>query len=245
MSQALLALRKKLELHHPGLLTADRASVRLVESEIWIDVRYFDRLVSIGDPKSIAQAVALFGSGFLEGFHSGAPAFDDWVDNERSRLWMLYRSAVERYAENLSMPSERVVEAITRLSSHDQFDESVHRLMLRTLAERFGSPAALAYAEKVKKLLNRELEVDPDPATTALVADIRATPRIVRHSRRLADLSAPPLPSRHRLPPSLRSLKTYRPETLTLRVERSTSPVSMIAFPDLMLALQTELPSMV
>ena len=115
LSQALLALRKKLELHHPGLLTADRASVRLVESEIWIDVRYFDHLVSIGDPKSIAQAVALFGSGFLEGFHSGAPAFDDWADNERSRLWMLYRSAVERYAENLSMPRQDATRPPLRL----------------------------------------------------------------------------------------------------------------------------------
>jgi DNA-binding SARP family transcriptional activator len=178
LSQALLVLRKKLELYPPGLLTTDRASVRFVESEVWIDVRYFDHLISIGGPKSIAQAVALFKSGFLEGFHSGAPAFDDWADNERSRLWMLYRSAVEQYAENLSMPSERVIEAIIRLSSHDQFDESVHRLMLRTLTQRFGSPAALAYAEKVKKLLNRELGVDPDPATAALVADIRATPRM-------------------------------------------------------------------
>src|SRR6476646_4644657 len=45
LSQALLALRKKLELYRPGLLTADRASVRLVESKVWIDVRYFDQLV--------------------------------------------------------------------------------------------------------------------------------------------------------------------------------------------------------
>jgi DNA-binding SARP family transcriptional activator/Tfp pilus assembly protein PilF len=178
LSQAVLALRKKLEPYHPGFLTADRASVRFIESEIWIDVRHFDRLIAIGDSKSIAQAIALFKSGFLEGFHSGASAFDDWADNERSRLWMLYRSAVEQYAENLTMPPERVIEAITRLSLHDQFDESVHRLMLRALVQRFGSPAALAYAEKVKKLLDRELGVDPEPATTALVADIRATPRM-------------------------------------------------------------------
>jgi len=176
LSQAILALRKKIEPH--GLLIADRASIRFVESEIWIDVRHFDRLLAIGGAQSVAQAVALFKTGFLEGFHSGASAFDDWADNERSRLWMLYRSAVEQYAENLTTPSERVIEAITRLSSHDQFDESVHRLMLRTLVQRFGIPAALAYAEKVKKLLDRELGVDPDPATTALVADIRATPRM-------------------------------------------------------------------
>jgi DNA-binding SARP family transcriptional activator len=176
LSQAILALRKKFEPYHPGFLSADRASIRFAESAIWIDVRHFDRLIAIGDPKSTAQAVALFKSGFLEGFHSGASEFDNWADNERSRLWMLYRSAVEQYAENLTMPSERVIEAITRLSSHDQFDESVHRLMLRTLVQRFGSPAALAYAEKIKKLLDRELGVYPDPATTALVADIRATP---------------------------------------------------------------------
>ncbi|MFL5289483.1 MAG: BTAD domain-containing putative transcriptional regulator [Rhodopila sp.] len=178
LSQAILALRKKLEPYASGLLIADRSSVRLIESEIWIDVRHFDNLVSIGDPQSLAQAVALFKSGFLEGFHAGASDFDNWADNERSRLWMLYRNAVEQYAENLSAPPDRVIEAITRLSAHDQFDESIHRLMLRTLARRFGSSAALAYAEKIKKLLARELEVEPDPATTALVADIRATPRM-------------------------------------------------------------------
>jgi DNA-binding SARP family transcriptional activator len=178
LSQAILSLRKKLDPYPSGFLTSDRTSVRFVESEIWIDVRLFDRLIANGDPKSIAQAVALFKSGFLDGFQSGASEFDEWADDERSRLWMLYRNAVEQYAENLTIPSERVIEAITRLSSHDQFDESVHRLMLRTLVRRFGSPAALAYAEKVKKLLARELGVDPDPATTALVVDIRATPRM-------------------------------------------------------------------
>lgn len=178
LSQALLALRKRMEPYAPPCLAVDRATIRLIETTIIIDVREFDRLVAAGDQESIAAAIAMFKTGFLEGFHSGAPEFDTWADNERTRLWMMYRSAVERYADTPSAPAEKIIEAITRLANHDQFDESVHRLMLRTLAQRFGSPAALAYAGKLAKLLERELGVGPEPATAGMIADIRATPHM-------------------------------------------------------------------
>jgi DNA-binding SARP family transcriptional activator/tetratricopeptide (TPR) repeat protein len=178
LSQAVLALKQKVGDNPVNFLAIDRSVLRLDEQAIEIDVRTFDRLLAVGDLPSLLQAIKLFDTGFLDDFNSSAPAFEEWAEAERARLWLVFRSAVEQVAMDEQAPADRVVEALTRLSNRDPFDEDVHRLMLHALARRFGSAAALGHAERFQKLLERELGVAPEPETVALVAQIRASPRV-------------------------------------------------------------------
>jgi DNA-binding SARP family transcriptional activator/tetratricopeptide (TPR) repeat protein len=200
LSQAILALRKRLVFGQEKLLIADRAVLRLTERSLSVDVREFDALIEAGDPASLPRVLALFGADFLDGLNSGAPAFDDWLEGERARLWRAYGSAVEQAAAHRAVPAERVIEGIARLSDRDPFDEALHRLMLRTLAQRFGSAAALDYGDKIRKLLDRELGVEPEPETQALIADIRAIPRMGTPLPIQATLSPPHPPPQTSMP---------------------------------------------
>ena len=57
-------------------------SVETVDG-VWVDTRDVDAAIDRGDPEPVEQ---LYVGEFLEGFESGAPAFDEWAKKERGRL---------------------------------------------------------------------------------------------------------------------------------------------------------------
>lgn len=92
--QALHRLRGALG---PEALPHDPDAVRLDPgSGIVIDTHQFDAALAEGRPEA---AALLYGGDFLEGFETGEPGFDHWVDGERVRLRSRYLGALEHAAD--------------------------------------------------------------------------------------------------------------------------------------------------
>lgn len=124
----------------------------------------------------LVEAVALYRGDFLAGFYlDETPAFEQWVYMERERLRNLIISAYQQLIAQMAATSQpeiaiRHAEELLRL---DPLHEPTHRQIMRLLAQTGQRAAALARYSVCCKLLETELGVSPDEATTALFEQIR------------------------------------------------------------------------
>ena len=141
------------------------------EAPVWLDVAAFaDALTvagengSAGDLDALREAIALYRGDLLEDH------YDDWLMPERERLRGRYLEALERLATLLAergAPAEAIAFA-ERLSSVDPLHEAAYRLLMRLHAAR-GQPArALQTFHLCSATLERELGIEPSPATRQL-----------------------------------------------------------------------------
>jgi len=172
LRQALTAFR-----HLPGAETADALdsddeTVALNAGAISIDVADFERLAHNGDPE---RAVALYGGDFLAGIDMRAEHFDVWAADERLRLRDLACETWERLAERRlgAGDPEAAVEAAKRLVALEPLRESGQRMLMRAYVRAGRRSDAIQQYQTVTGLLRRELDVAPDPETTALYERIR------------------------------------------------------------------------
>jgi len=172
LRQALTAFR-----HLPGTevaraLESDDETVALNPDAISVDVAEFERLVRDGDPEG---AVALYGGDFLAGVDMRAEPFDIWAADERTRLRDLACEAWERLAERRlgEGDPEAAVEAAKRLVAFEPLRESGQRMLMRAYVHAGRRSDAIQQYQAVTGLLHRELDVAPDPETTALYERIR------------------------------------------------------------------------
>ncbi|RME53130.1 MAG: hypothetical protein D6790_17980 [Caldilineae bacterium] len=70
----------------PGVLQADRQSVRLFRDRVWLDVVRWEELVAAGRPQSLAAAVKLWRGPFMTGMEAPhCPEFELWLTGEQER----------------------------------------------------------------------------------------------------------------------------------------------------------------
>ncbi len=69
---------------------------------------------------------------------------------------------------------QQAIAAVERLLALDPLREDWQRLALRLYARHRGQHEALAQAKAFEELLRRELDVDPEAETRALVEEIRS-----------------------------------------------------------------------
>jgi DNA-binding SARP family transcriptional activator len=122
------------------------------------------------------QAVALYQGDFLAGFSlAGSAPFEEWVLLWRERLGHQARAALARLADyherHGALEPARCVAA--RLLELDPWREEAHRQMMRLLAAGGQRSAAMAQYERCRRVLLRELGVEPEAATTALYRQLR------------------------------------------------------------------------
>ena len=142
------------------------------------DAETFEREVSLALKKKeeslprLAAAVALYRGDFFENGSSSG----EWVDDLRDRLRDLYARAltVLGRAQLASGDARAAADAYQRLVALDDLDEDAARNLMTALAKA-GDPAAASRAyRRLADSLRRELETEPDPATTRLHAKIAA-----------------------------------------------------------------------
>ncbi|RIK30414.1 MAG: hypothetical protein DCC56_08805 [Anaerolineae bacterium] len=131
-----------------------------------------------GEPASVilTDSLRLYRGDFLEGFHlRDAPDFEDWMLTERARLRELTLQALHRLAEiELSRANfPAALEATARLLSFDSWREEAHRQRMSALARVGQRSAALAQYQTCRRILEKELGVEPSAETTALYEQIR------------------------------------------------------------------------
>ena len=118
----------------------------------------------------LERALSLYAGDFLEDAQAG-----DWHLEYRDRLQRLYLDGLLACGE-LQARAGRVddeAEAYRRVLARDPLHEEAHRRLIASLARAGRRSEALRQYERLVETLERELEADPDPATVALVEQIR------------------------------------------------------------------------
>ncbi len=187
LRQALANLRKFFDEE----LTVTRDTVEFT-GDCDLDSARFDsslRLASSLDVEAgaatLGASLALYRGDLLEGFYvRDAPDFEDWMLTERARLRELALGALHTLTQ-FHTSRGNFTEAIThasRLLAFDPWREEAHRQLMLLQARTGQVSAALAQYETCKKILEKELGVQPSLETTALYERIRASRQTTRHN---------------------------------------------------------------
>lgn len=187
LRQALTNLRKIADEH----LTITRDSIYFT-GDCFLDSSKFEadiRAASSLDPQPAAailtESLRLYRGDFLEGFYvRDAPDFEDWMLAERARLRELALHALHRLTE-IEMSRANylaALESTARLLAFDPWREEAHRQRMSALARAGQRSAALAQYQTCRRILEKELDVEPSAETMALYEQIRNTENLSLHN---------------------------------------------------------------
>ncbi len=193
LSQAIWRLRQALHKIRaataPEVILADRAAVGIESSLVTSDHARFRQCIlrasaAEGTPRAeaLTEAVAAYGTGgeFLAGF------YEDWVLVERRKLQTEFLDALEALAAFHAAVEDwpQALGFAERAVAADPLLEESHQALIRLLAVSGQAAAARRQYDTLARLLARELNAEPSPATRALMAQVRQA----------ADLSPQPFP---------------------------------------------------
>src|SRR5882762_445040 len=137
-----------------------------------LDVHEFESLCANGQ----LRALELLRGDFLEGFHvDDAPAFDAWMEAERSRLRDAARRLVVARAEE-QLAVNRYVEAralARRALALDPYSDAALSLAMRSAALEGDPASGVALYQEFAERLERDLGARPSPQLSALATRIR------------------------------------------------------------------------
>ena len=149
--------------------------------------------------------MAGWGGELVPGFHvSGAPEFENWLEEQRTSLRRAVAGAAWRRVDELERSGDAgLVAAAERAWALDPANEAGARRLMRFLDASVGRTAALRAYDDLADYLRRECEAAPSAETQALARELKA--------RAEPAVSAPPpapvAPAPHRrLPRGLRCL---------------------------------------
>jgi predicted ATPase/DNA-binding SARP family transcriptional activator len=154
----------------------------------FLDVFAYDAAIARDNPRSLAEAVALYRGPLLEAW------VEEWAFQERQAREQAYLAALEKLAAlTLQCAEEGAEGAITHIVgtrgpdarpeaerwlrlavAADPLRESAHRSLIQVLARGGRYAAALQAYQELRQHLERELNVEPDPETQALFQQIQA-----------------------------------------------------------------------
>ncbi len=195
LKQALMRLRQALGPAHAPILLADRQSVGLDQAAIDVDAVNLERLVRQDSIDTLVRASSLYRGPFLDDLSVSDRAFEEWLLMERQRLRDLCERALSRVmklalaGDSLSVAAEAAKQMLTL----DPLNEQGYRTLMLVHADEAQS---LRLYEMLRERLNRELGIQPEPATDQLYEEIRrkraaVTPAIVSdHAGALDGLKA-------------------------------------------------------
>ena len=187
-TRARAALRRTLsslsEARAQGWLEADRETVGLDRSGIWIDVDRFQELlaecrthghveteVCLDCLPPLSEAVDVYRDDFMAGFGlRDSAAFDDWQFFQSESLRRELAGALERLARGRGALGEwePAVAHARRWLALDTLHEPAHRLLMQLYAWSDQRAAALRQYRECVRILGEELGVAPLEETTAI-----------------------------------------------------------------------------
>ncbi len=202
LRQAISKLRKDLGGAEEELLLIDGDDITLNGDAIAVDVQKFEKLAAMEAPDALEEAATLYGGAFLDGFSIKEEGFEDWISAQRTRYADLAADVLSRHClvqEAAGQISEAIATA-KKLVHFDPLREQAHRDLMRLFAGNGQRSQALQQYKHCAGILQKELGVEPEPATKQLYEDIRGnetdgpiTSKNVTRAKADAN-SAPPIP---------------------------------------------------
>jgi class 3 adenylate cyclase len=172
LRQALSRLRRALG-EEAIVSTEDSISIR--REMFRCDAVEFEALIREGTRDALGAAVDLYGGTFLANIAIPQDAWTDWMNDQRHRLENLAVDALVHLGEEEERlgNAARALEMANRTVAIDALREDGHRLIMRSLASMGRRTEALKHYEHLASLLKRDLDVEPDADTAALIAELR------------------------------------------------------------------------
>ena len=183
LEQLLYSVRKQVP--DPLILGVD--PLRLNPSVVEADVAEFDRAIAAGND---LRAVTLYRGPFLDGFYlAGAPEFESWAEQERTRLAAQHAQALRRMAmEARELGRETAeIDLWRRIVSTDPLGERGVVGLVRALVEAGDLAGAVRYAREYEGRMRQELPDAPVADVLALAGGLKA-----REERRVSGGTARP-----------------------------------------------------
>ena len=140
---------------------------------LWVDVAAFERraaeLASSGDPADFYPALDLYRGDLLPD-----DLYEEWAADRRTALRELYLDLLDRLAVLHAERREATpaIDALRRLVAIEPDREEAHRALMELYALTGRRQQALRQFERVREILERELEIEPEPETDELYAAI-------------------------------------------------------------------------
>jgi TolB-like protein/DNA-binding SARP family transcriptional activator len=167
LRQALAELRRILGVR---ALQTDREMAAFDPAIVGVDAVELARLAAAGE---LEQAAALYRGELLDGLSLPNSGFADWLLVERTRLHDL---AVDVLARLLGTQSgEAAIATAKRLLHLDPAREETHRALMRLYGAKGDRSQALRQYQTCRDLLQRDLDVKPEPETERLYKEIQAS----------------------------------------------------------------------
>lgn len=189
LRQALSNLRKLAEPY----FTIDRDTVEFnITAPHFLDVTAFEQKAHAEKIGELQAAAALYAGDFLAGLAvREAPEFEEWALAQKARLRELALHVWQTLAQHhLARGAYRAaIEAANHLLELDNWREEAHRQLMLALARSGQRSAALAQYETCRRILQKELGVEPSAETRTLYQRIRAAGEAPKHA-----LPAPAVP---------------------------------------------------
>jgi predicted ATPase/DNA-binding SARP family transcriptional activator len=173
-----------------GILVSDRDTIGLRVDRLWVDAREFRELLKLAyeqtTPGEVAcdrceplleRAVALYQADFMEGFSlPGSYTYDEWQFFTADTLRREVIDSLQRLVAALETQNdlERALLHAHRWLALDRQDEAVHRDLMRLYARAGQRSAALRQYHECVAVLQDQLGVKPQPATTSLYRSIES-----------------------------------------------------------------------
>ena len=150
------------------------------DAACWLDIDEFRTIIDVAAPDApdrldeariaaLRKAVSLYQGDFLTGI------YDEWCLLDREICRDRYITALERlsYYYQVRREWDSAIEQCKRLLHVDSLLEHIHRDLMRCLYARGDRPAALRHFQRCKRLLRRQLDIEPMAETVELYEQIR------------------------------------------------------------------------
>lgn len=175
LRQVILALRKNFTLASHELIALDGDMVALHMDRVSVDALEFQKLSRSSQPTDLERAASLYGGAFLSELDVETDEFDDWLQGTRMRFEAEAARILGRCATLRDEAGDGVgaIDAAERRAALDLMREEWQQHLLALYARHRSAEVALAHARSFVALLRKELDVDPEPATSKLIEDIR------------------------------------------------------------------------
>jgi DNA-binding SARP family transcriptional activator len=145
-------------------ILAQGDTLRLNPACVASDVQQFDKALAAG---AWSDAVGVYRGLLLAGFHlDNAPEFEHWLERERARLFRECKSAIEALAAVAERAAKwrKAAEWWGRALELDPYDTRLVVRRVLALAHSGDRANAIMEGEEHRRLLKKEMELDPDPA---------------------------------------------------------------------------------
>jgi DNA-binding SARP family transcriptional activator len=184
LRNCLLELRK-------ALGSRDAIAANFVDCSVaaLCDADMFKELSASDDGDDLASAMRLYRGEFLQDFHIASDPWDEWLTCEREKLHRIAGRGFGLLVEIATKAGSHdlAIEAGRRAVEIDSLSETAHRLLMQALAAAGHRAEAARQYRSCEFILRRELQIQPDPQTRALMAGILAA----APAARTVELSAP------------------------------------------------------